>query len=141
MGRLDRVHVRLPGGAGGLGLHTALLGVVALVEAHDSGGTLLDGLVNVGEPLFGAGLARAVHHGNEGSSNVVALGLAPVVTETELAAEGSAEVSLVVGETALDTGVAVASGSSGRRSGRRDSGAGLCDGLLDQRCGDLWSLG
>jgi hypothetical protein len=118
---LDRVHVFLPGGAGSFGLHVALGGVIALVETHNSSGTLLDGLVNVGEPLVGGGLGRTMHHRHKICPDIAGLGLPPIVSETELAAESSAEVSFVVGETALFTSVAVASGSSGGRSRGRDS--------------------
>jgi hypothetical protein len=123
----NRVHVLLPGRASSLGGEVSLLRVVRLVETHDSLGALGAGLVDVLEPCLRGALAGAVHHGNELGANVVVLDLAPVVTETELAAEGLAKSSLVVSETTLGAAVATAGagglgGSSRRGDGGRDNG-------------------
>ena len=105
--RGDGVHVLLPGSAGSLRGHVGLSGNVRLVEAHDSLGSTLDGGVDVGQPRLGGGVLGLVHHGDEGSTDILGLGLGPVVGEAEALAEGGAELTIVVGKTTLGAAVII----------------------------------
>jgi hypothetical protein len=121
----DGVQVLCPGSASSLGGQVALFLVITLVETHDSLGALLDGLVNIGEPLLRRSLLRASDQGNEVGADVVTLGLGPVVAEAKLGTNGFAEAGLIVGKTTLGTGVGVARAGGGRglsgRGGGRDT--------------------
>lgn len=126
----DRVHVLLPAGTGSLRGEVSLVDVVGLVETHDGLGASLDSLVDVCQPLLSGGVGELVHHGDERSANILALGLSPVVGKAEVGAEGRAELTVVVGKTTLGSAVGGGAGrlrSSGRGSGNsgRDGGGAV----------------
>ena len=129
MGRGDRVHVLLPGGTGGLRGEVSLLSVIGLVETHDGLGASLDGLVDVGQPSLGGGVGDLVHHRDEGSTDILALGLSPVVGKAKVGAEGGAELTIVVSKTTLGSAVGRSAGRF-RGSGGGSSGGGNCGAVV-----------
>lgn len=128
----EGLHEGLVGGGSRGGVHVALAGVVALVEAEEGVGTGRNGLLGVLSPAFAMHGRGSPEGGDvsDGSLEAVRVG-APVVGPTELVAGGADvgdELGVVVGETATML-AALASGRRGggiiRGDGRGDSGRNL----------------